>query len=78
MQDEFERTVYKRDEQDNITSEIDDDLFHPDATDALLYASRQYAYDCGYDSGGQSTDKERKAEEARMSTLPSWARGDYD
>lgn len=78
LQDEFERTVYKRDEQDNITSEIDDDLFHPDATDALLYASRQYAYDCGYDSGGQSTDKERKAEEARMSTLPSWARGDYD
>ena len=78
LQDEFERTVYKRDEQDNITSEIDDDLFHPDATDALLYASRQYAYDCGYDSGGQSSDKERKAEEARMSTLPSWARGDYD
>lgn len=78
LQDEYERTVYKRDEQDNITSEIDDDLFHPDATDALLYASRQYAYDCGYDSGGQSSDKERKAEEARMSTLPSWARGDYD
>ena len=78
LQDEFERTVYKRDEQDNITAEIDDDLFHPDATDALLYASRQYAYDCGYDSGGQSSDKERKAEEARMSTLPSWARGDYE
>ena len=78
LQDEFERTVYKRDEQDNITSEIDDDLFHPDAVDALLYASRQYAYDCGYDGGGQSTDKERKAEEARISTLPSWARGDYE
>lgn len=78
LQDEFERTVYKRDDQDNITSEIDDDLFHPDATDALLYASRQFAYDCGYESGGQSTDKERKAEEARMSTLPSWARGDYE
>lgn len=78
LQDEFERTVYKRDEQDNITSEIDDDLFHPDAMDALLYASRQYAYDCGYESGGESTDKERKAEEAKMATLPSWARGDYE
>ena len=78
LQDEFERTVYKRDEQDNITSEIDDDLFHPDAMDALLYASRQYAYDCGYEIGGESTDKERKAEEAKMATLPSWARGDYE
>lgn len=78
LQDEFERTVYKRDEQDNITSEIDDDLFHPDAIDALLYASRQYAYDCGYEIGGESTDKERKAEEAKMATLPSWARGDYE
>lgn len=78
LQDEFEMTVYKRDEQDNITSEIDDDLFHPDAIDALLYASRQYAYDCGYEIGGESTDKERKAEEAKMATLPSWARGDYE
>ncbi len=78
LQDEFERTVYKRDEQDNITSEIDDDLFHPDAMDALLYASRQYAYDCGYEIGGESSDKERKAEEAKMATLPSWARGDYE
>lgn len=76
LQDEFERTVYKRDDQDNITTEIDDELFHPDAMDALLYASRQYAYDCGFESGGQSSDKERKAEEARMSTLPSWARGE--
>lgn len=74
--DEFERTVYKRDEQDNILSEIDDDIFHPDAIDALLYASRQYAYDTGADSGGESTDKTRKQEETRNATLPSWARGE--
>lgn len=75
LQDEFERTVYKRDEQDNITSEIDDDLFHPDAVDALLYASRQYAFDCGEETGGQSSDKTKK-EEARQSTLPDWMNQD--
>lgn len=69
--DEFDQIVYKRDEQDNITSEIDDDLYHGDAMDALLYASRQYAWDCGVDTGGQSTDKVKK-EETRQSTLPAW------
>ena len=75
LQDEFERTVYKRDEQDNITAEIDDDLFHPDAVDALLYASRQYAFDCGEETGGQSSDKTKK-EEARQNTLPDWINQD--
>jgi hypothetical protein len=54
MEDEFEKTVYKRDDNDNITTEIDDQQFHPDAADALLYASRQMAYDFGDDSGGQA------------------------
>ena len=71
---EFEQTVYKRDEQDNITAEIDDDLFHPDAVDALLYASRQFAYDIGDETGGESSDKVRKEEETRQATLPKWAR----
>lgn len=44
--DEMSRTVYKRDESDNILPEIDDTVFHPDALDALLYASRQFVYDC--------------------------------
>lgn len=76
VQDEFDRTVYKRDEEDNILSEIDDDIFHPDAIDALLYASRQYAYDCGEEIGGESKDKKKKSEESRNATLPKWARGD--
>lgn len=42
---ECENTMFKRDENDNILNEIDDDLFHPDALDALLYASRQFAFD---------------------------------
>ena len=77
LEDEFERTVYKRDEQDNILPEIDDDLFHPDAVDALLYASRQYAYDCGEDSGNESKNKkEAEQQESRNATLPEWMRGD--
>lgn len=80
LTNEFEQTVYKRDESDNITSEIDDDLFHPDALDALLYASRQYAYDCGEDTGGESSDKKEK-ENSRAQTLPNWINGlgeEYD
>ena len=47
LQDEFERTLYKRDDEDNILPEIDDDVFHPDAIMALLYASRQVFFDMG-------------------------------
>ncbi len=42
---ECENTMYKRDDNDNILADIDDDLFHPDIMDALLYVSRQYAFD---------------------------------
>lgn len=52
--DECEQVVYKRDDEtDAILNEIDEDVFHPDAMDALLYASRMYCFDCGYDTGGQ-------------------------
>ena len=53
---EFEQTLYKRDDLDNITSELDD-AYHPDITMALLYASRQYFYDCGLEAGGESANK---------------------
>lgn len=43
LADEFDQIVYKRDDDDNITSEIDEDLYHADAAMALLYASRQWA-----------------------------------
>jgi hypothetical protein len=52
--DEAEQILFKRDEEDNILSEIDDDVFHPDAMDALLYASRQFAFDIGAESGGNA------------------------
>lgn len=47
LESEFQQTVYKRDENDNILPEIDDEVFHPDACDALLYASRQMVFDMG-------------------------------
>lgn len=45
--DEFDQIVYKRDEEDNITSEIDEELYHGDISMALLYASRQFAFTWG-------------------------------
>ena len=48
LDDEFQQTLYKRDEDDIILPEIDDDLYHPDAVFALLYASRQWHFDLGY------------------------------
>ena len=54
---EFEQTLYKRDDLDNITSELDEG-YHPDITMALLYASRQYFYDCGLEAGGESKNKQ--------------------
>lgn len=43
---EADSTVYKRDEvSDAIIHEIDDDTFHPNALFALLYISRQYAFE---------------------------------
>lgn len=54
--DEFDQIVYKRDEDDNITPELDE-VFHPDIMMALLYASRQMFYDWGVDT----TVKQREA-----------------
>ena len=56
LADEFDRTLYKRDEEDNILSEIDDELFHPDAVFALLYACRQMWFDIGAPYGGESSE----------------------
>lgn len=56
LADECDRTLYKRDEEDNILSEIDDELFHPDALMALLYACRQMWFDTGAPLGGESSE----------------------
>lgn len=44
---DFENSVWKRDEEtDNITHEVDDEEYHGNAMYALLYASRQFDFDC--------------------------------
>ena len=54
LADEFERVVFRRDpDTDALLNEIDDDVYHPDATDAALYASRQFAFDIGAETGGE-------------------------
>ena len=61
--DEFEMTVYKRDEStDAVLPEIDDDQYHPDAVFALLYAYRQYLFDIGAEGGGESNRKKEEQE----------------
>ncbi len=39
---ECQHTIYQRDEQDNLTKEIDDGAFHPNILDAVLYSLREY------------------------------------
>lgn len=69
LADEISRTVYKRDDTDAILPEIDDAVFHPDALDALLYASRQYVHDCNIPADIVTTIT---IDEARAKTLPSF------
>ena len=46
LADDFEMTVYKRDEEtDAILPELDDDSYHADVLMAALYASRQLVFD---------------------------------
>lgn len=46
LNEEFENTLWKRDEEtDKIIYEIDDDNYHPNLMFALLYISRQFAYE---------------------------------
>lgn len=62
LQQEFQKTIYKRDENDNLTTEIDDASFHPNALDALLYQARQAWFDMGASEdklGGESTIKSK-------------------
>ena len=56
LSDEFDRILYKRDDEDNILPEIDEDLYHGDAFYALLYAVRQMWFETGHELGGQASE----------------------
>lgn len=54
LEDEAKHTVHPRDpDTDAILPGYDDEVYHPDAFDSLLYVSRQYLYETGGDLGGQ-------------------------
>lgn len=57
LSDEFDRILYKRDEEDNILPEIDEDLYHGDAFYALLYAVRNMWFNTGHELGGESSER---------------------
>ena len=63
LEDEFQQTLYERDEEDNITPEIDDDKFHPDIAMALLYASRHWCYKWGLPTGAKEEKEPTSAQE---------------
>ena len=65
LEDDFMQTLYERDDDDNITSEINDDVYHPDAAMALLYASRQFAYAWGLQTRRESNPNTKQILEGR-------------
>lgn len=62
LQDEFEQILYKRGDDDTIIPEIDDDIYHPDLMDAVLYALRQIWYIEGKKGGAISKDQKEDVE----------------
>lgn len=49
LDNEMDRTLYARDDEDNVINELDEDAYHADAIMALLYASRKVFFDMDYD-----------------------------
>lgn len=85
---DFEDTVYKRDEEtDVLLREIDDDAYHPDAAHALRYAMRQWMEDGNWVYGKApnlaTTDstlpaglEDYKAGNVKDTSLPPWMNKD--
>lgn len=66
LEDEFGKILYKRNEDtDELMGEIDDSIYHPDATMALLYASRQFYFDIGSRVGGVASRKDFEDKDVR-------------
>jgi hypothetical protein len=64
LEDEFGKILYKRNEDtDELTGEIDNNIYHPDATMALLYASRQFYFDIGSRVGGVANKSDFEKEQ---------------
>ena len=62
-QDEIEQTLYERDDDDNITSEISD-IYHPEIMMALLYSHRQLIFDNGVNKGQEPEKKQEEEDDS--------------
>ena len=67
-QEEIEQTLYERDDEDNITSEISD-IYHPDIMMALLYSHRQLIFDNGVNKGKEPEQPEEDDSYARPENI---------
>lgn len=59
--DEMERTVHPRDDTGAMLPGVDDDAFHPDMLDSLLYGTRKFMYDLGME-GAKFNEEKTKME----------------
>lgn len=66
LDSEMERTLYARNEEDDIINEIDETAFHADAIMALLYASRKAFFDMDY--GINFKESQPKTKESQPKT----------
>lgn len=60
--DEMERTVHPRDDEGTMLPGVDDDAFHPDMLDSLLYGSRRFMFDLGME-GARFNEEKTKIKE---------------
>lgn len=80
LKDDFDSTVFKRDDEDRLIPEIDDDAYHPNAAHALRYAQRNWCEDWGGERKEPSNVEELNTttyiepSQIRQETLPPWIR----
>jgi len=75
FEDECNKAVFKRNDEDSpnpyqLTREIDDEAYHPDLMDAVLYAMRKIWVYSNYDENGEIAETTEKAWFEKNQTLP--------
>lgn len=76
LEDECNKTVFRRNDEESphpyeLTREIDDEAYHPDLMDALLYALRRVWVYTNYNENGEIEETTEKAWFDKNQTLPS-------
>jgi len=79
FEDECNKAVFKRNDEESsnpyeLTREIDDEAYHPDLMDAVLYALRRVWVYSNYNEDGQVAESTEKAWHEKNQTLPDYMR----